>query len=124
MRIVCAQVALAAQQIMSGDAKIMIAGGQESMSLSAHCQYLRVAPKMGNVSLVDTMLSDGLTDAFSSYHLGITAENVAKAYGISRQQQDDFALESQQKAAAAQEVSLGLWEGRVLFAPRYMIGRH
>ncbi|QWK80901.1 acetyl-CoA C-acetyltransferase [Ochrobactrum sp. BTU1] len=95
-------VALAAQQVTSGDARIMIAGGQESMSRSVHCQYLRVAAKMGDVSLVDTMLSDGLTDAFNSYHMGITAENVAKAYGISRQQQDDFALRSQQKAAAAQ----------------------
>jgi len=105
-------VALAAQQITSGDTKIMITGGQESMSLSAHCQYLRVAQKMGNVSLVDTMLSDGLTDAFNSYHMGITAENVAKAYGISRQQQDDFALKSQQKAAAAQ--AAGRFEAEIV----------
>ncbi|MFD1199875.1 acetyl-CoA C-acetyltransferase [Brucella gallinifaecis] len=95
-------VALAAQQITAGDARIMIAGGQESMSLSPHCQHLRAPAKMGPVTLVDTMLSDGLTDAFNSYHMGITAENVAKAYDISRQQQDDFALASQQKAAAAQ----------------------
>ena len=95
-------VALAAQQIMAGDAKVVIAGGQESMSLSVHCQHLRVPAKMGAVTLVDTMLSDGLMDAFNSYHMGITAENIAKAYGISRQQQDDLALRSQQKAAAAQ----------------------
>ncbi|MFB9952405.1 acetyl-CoA C-acetyltransferase [Rhizobium puerariae] len=96
-------VALAAQQIVTGDARIVVAGGQESMSLSPHCRHLRAAAKMGDAVLADTMLSDGLVDAFHGYHMGITAENVAKAFEISRQQQDDFALASQRKAAAAQE---------------------
>ena len=95
-------VALGMQQIMSGDADIIVAGGQESMSLSPHCQVLRAGTKMGNVSLVDTMMSDGLIDAFGGYHMGITAENVARQFGISREQQDAFALASQQKAARAQ----------------------
>jgi len=95
-------VALGMQQIMSGDADIIVAGGQESMSLSPHCQVLRSGTKMGNVSLVDTMMSDGLLDAFGGYHMGITAENVARQFGISRDQQDAFALASQRKAAAAQ----------------------
>lgn len=95
-------VALGMQQIASGDARIVVAGGQESMSLSPHCQHLRAGTKMGAVTLVDTMLSDGLTDAFGGYHMGITAENVAREYGISREAQDAFALSSQQKAAAAQ----------------------
>jgi len=95
-------VALGMQQIMSGDADVIVAGGQESMSLSPHCQVLRAGTKMGNVSLVDTMMSDGLLDAFGGYHMGITAENVARQFGIARDQQDAFALASQQKAAAAQ----------------------
>lgn len=95
-------VAMGMQQILSGDADIVVAGGQESMSLSPHCQVLRSGTKMGNVSLVDTMVVDGLMDAFGGYHMGITAENVAKQFGISREQQDDFALASQQKAAKAQ----------------------
>ena len=95
-------VALGMQQIASGDADIIVAGGQESMSLSPHCQALRMGAKMGNVSLVDTMMSDGLLDAFGGYHMGITAENVAREFGISRDQQDAFALESQRKAAKAQ----------------------
>ena len=95
-------VALGMQQIMSGDAEVIVAGGQESMSLSPHCQVLRTGTKMGNVSLVDTMMSDGLLDAFGGYHMGITAENVARQFGISRDQQDAFALASQQKAARAQ----------------------
>ncbi len=95
-------VALAAQAIRAGDASIMVAGGQENMSLAPHAQYLRAGSKMGNVSLVDTMVVDGLMDAFGGYHMGITAENVAKQFGISREQQDDFALASQQKAAKAQ----------------------
>ena len=95
-------VALGMQQIMSGDADVIVAGGQESMSLSPHCQVLRTGTKMGNVSLVDTMMSDGLLDAFGGYHMGITAENVARQFGISRDQQDAFALASQQKAARAQ----------------------
>src|SRR5690606_23808184 len=90
------------QQIASGDARIIVAGGQESMSLSPHCQNLRQPAKMGPVTLVDTMLSDGLTDAFGGYHMGITAENVARKFQIGREEQDAFALASQQKAAAAQ----------------------
>jgi acetyl-CoA C-acetyltransferase len=95
-------VAMGMQQILCGDADIVVAGGQESMSLSPHCQALRMGTKMGNVSLVDTMVTDGLIDAFGGYHMGITAENVAKQFGISRDQQDVFALASQQKAARAQ----------------------
>ncbi|CAK7261901.1 MULTISPECIES: acetyl-CoA C-acetyltransferase [unclassified Shinella] len=95
-------VALGANEIMSGGAAIIVAGGQESMSLAPHCQAIRTGVKMGNVSLIDTMISDGLTDAFGAYHMGVTAENVAKQFVISRIRQDDFALESQRKAAAAQ----------------------
>ncbi len=95
-------VAMGMQQILCGDADIIVAGGQESMSLSPHCQVLRSGTKMGNVSLVDTMVVDGLMDAFGGYHMGITAENVAKQFGISREQQDAFALASQKKAATAQ----------------------
>lgn len=94
-------VALAAQAIATGDAKIMVAGGQESMSMSAHAQMLRAGAKMGNVSLVDTMIQDGLTDAFNGYHMGITAENLAEKYQITREDQDAFALASQHKAEAA-----------------------
>lgn len=94
-------VALGMQQIASGDARIIVAGGQESMSLSPHCQNLRQPAKMGAVTLVDTMLSDGLTDAFGDYHMGITAENVARMFQIGRDEQDAFAFASQQKAAAA-----------------------
>lgn len=95
-------VAIGMQQILCGNADIIVAGGQESMSLSPHCQHLRAGTKMGSVSLVDTMVTDGLVDAFGGYHMGITAENVARQFGISREQQDAFALASQQKAAAAQ----------------------
>ena len=95
-------VALGLQQVVSGDASIVVAGGQESMSLSPHCQVLRGGTKMGPVSLVDSMVIDGLTDAFGGYHMGITAENVARQFGITREQQDAFALASQQKAVAAQ----------------------
>ncbi len=95
-------VAMGMQQILCGDASIIVAGGQESMSLSAHCQNLRSGTKMGAISLVDTMVTDGLTDAFGGYHMGITAENVARQFNISREQQDAFALASQQKAASAQ----------------------
>jgi acetyl-CoA C-acetyltransferase len=95
-------VALAAQHIQLGDAEIMVAGGQESMSLSAHAAHLRTGHKMGNVSFIDTMVSDGLWDAFNKYHMGITAENVAEKFGISREQQDRYALASQIRAAAAQ----------------------
>ncbi|HZV17474.1 MAG TPA: acetyl-CoA C-acetyltransferase [Sphingobium sp.] len=94
-------VALAAQAIKTGDATIMVAGGQESMSLSPHAQLLRPGTKMGNVSLIDTMVNDGLTDAFNNYHMGITAENLAERYQITREEQDAFAAASQNKAEAA-----------------------
>ena len=94
-------VALAAQSIMAGDARIMIAGGQENMSLSQHAQNQRGGFKMGNASLVDTMVHDGLTDAFNAYHMGITAENLAEKYQITRDEQDAFAVASQNKAEAA-----------------------
>ena len=96
-------VALAAQQIRTGESAIVAAGGMESMSLSAHAAYLRNGTKMGGLEFVDTMLKDGLWDAFHGYHMGNTAENVATKYQISREQQDMFALGSQQKASAAQK---------------------
>ncbi|ARR56208.1 acetyl-CoA acetyltransferase [Rhizorhabdus wittichii DC-6] len=95
-------VALAAQSIRCGDARVVVAGGQESMSLSMHAQNLRGGFKMGNASLVDTMVLDGLTDAFNGYHMGITAENLAEKYQIGRAEQDAFAVASQNKAEAAQ----------------------
>jgi acetyl-CoA C-acetyltransferase len=95
-------VALAAQAVAAGDASIVVAGGQESMSQSVHAVQLRAGIKMGAGELTDTMIKDGLWDAFNNYHMGITAENVAKTYGITRADQDAFALASQQKAAAAQ----------------------
>jgi acetyl-CoA C-acetyltransferase len=94
-------VALAAQAIKAGDARIMIAGGQESMSLAPHAQYMRSGAKMGPISLVDTMIHDGLTDAFNNYHMGVTAENLAEKYQITREAQDEFAVASQNKAEAA-----------------------
>ena len=94
-------VALAAQAIKAGDARIMIAGGQESMSLAPHAQYLRGGAKMGQISFIDTMTHDGLTDAFNNYHMGVTAENLAERYQISREAQDEFAVASQNKAEAA-----------------------
>ena len=96
-------VAVGMQQIACGDARIVVAGGQESMSLSPHCAYLRGGVKMGDYAMVDTMLRDGLWDAFHGYHMGITAENVARAFQITRDQQDEFALASQNKAEAAQK---------------------
>ncbi len=96
-------VALAAQQIMSGQSDIVIAGGQESMSLSPHCAHLRAGTKMGDMKFIDTMIKDGLWDAFHGYHMGTTAENVARAYQITRDEQDALALASQQKASAAQK---------------------
>jgi acetyl-CoA C-acetyltransferase len=95
-------VALAAQHILLGDADIVCAGGQENMSMSPHAQNLRVAHKMGDVKYIDTMIKDGLWDAFNGYHMGQTAENVAEKWQISREQQDEFALASQNKAEAAQ----------------------
>ena len=94
-------VALGYQAIMQGDSDIVVAGGQESMSMSPHCQHLRNGVKMGAVELVDTMIKDGLWDAFNGYHMGTTAENVAKQWQITRAQQDEFAVASQNKAEAA-----------------------
>ncbi len=96
-------IALGMQQIATGDARIVIAGGQESMSLSPHAQYLRGGVKMGDVQLIDTMIKDGLWDAFNGYHMGTTAENVARQFQITREEQDRFALASQNKAEAAQK---------------------
>ncbi|KAK6986624.1 acetyl-CoA acetyltransferase [Biomphalaria glabrata] len=96
-------VVLAFQAIKSGDATIVVAGGQESMSKAPHCIHIRNGAKFGDASLVDTMLSDGLTDAFNNYHMGITAENVAKQWGITKEEQDNFALASQHKCEAAQK---------------------
>jgi acetyl-CoA C-acetyltransferase len=94
-------VALGYQAILNGDSDIVVAGGQESMSMAPHCQYLRGGVKMGNFEMVDTMIKDGLWDAFNGYHMGNTAENVAKQWQITRQQQDEFAVASQNKAEAA-----------------------
>ncbi|GGE91191.1 acetyl-CoA C-acetyltransferase [Sphingomonas prati] len=94
-------VALAAQAIACGDSRIVVAGGQESMSLANHAQALRAGTKMGAVELVDTMIKDGLTDAFNHYHMGITAENLAEQYQLGREEQDRFAVRSQNLAEAA-----------------------
>jgi acetyl-CoA C-acetyltransferase len=96
-------VALAAQQIRTGESAIVVAGGQESMSQSTHAAYLRAGMKMGDMSFIDTMIKDGLWDAFHGYHMGTTAENVARAYQITREEQDAFAVASQHKASAAQK---------------------
>ncbi len=95
-------VALASQQILQGDAKIVVAGGQESMSQSPHAANLRNGQKMGDLSFVDTMIKDGLWDAFHGYHMGQTAENIAARWQITREDQDRFAVASQNKAEAAQ----------------------
>ena len=94
-------VALGYQALKNGDSEIVVAGGQESMSMAPHAQHLRGGVKMGNFELVDTMIKDGLWDAFNGYHMGNTAENVAKQWQITRQQQDEFAVASQNKAEAA-----------------------
>jgi len=96
-------VALGMQQIAMGDADIIVAGGQESMSLAPHCAHLRNGVKMGDFKLIDTMIKDGLTDAFHGYHMGITAENIARKWQLTREEQDEFALRSQNKAEAAQK---------------------
>lgn len=96
-------VALGAQHIQLGDAAIVVAGGQESMSLSAHVAHLRAGTKMGDMKMIDSMIKDGLWDAFNGYHMGQTAENVAAQWGITREMQDEFALASQNKAEAAQK---------------------
>jgi acetyl-CoA C-acetyltransferase len=96
-------VALGYQSIKNGDATIVVAGGQESMSQAPHAQYLRGGQKMGDLSLIDTMIKDGLWDAFNGYHMGNTAENVAREWQITREQQDRFAVASQNKAEAARK---------------------
>jgi acetyl-CoA C-acetyltransferase len=96
-------VALGMQQIASGDADVIVAGGQESMSMAPHCAHLRGGVKMGDVQMVDTMIRDGLWDAFNGYHMGMTAENVAREFQIGRAAQDEFAVASQNKAEAAQK---------------------
>jgi acetyl-CoA C-acetyltransferase len=96
-------VALGAQQIQLGGAKIVIAGGQESMSQAPHCAHMREGTKMGDVKFIDTMIKDGLWDAFNGYHMGTTAENVARQWQITREEQDRFAVASQNKAEAARK---------------------
>ena len=96
-------VALGAQHILLGDADVVVAGGQESMSLSPHAAHLRSGKKMGDMQFVDLMIKDGLWDAFNGYHMGNTAENVARQWQITREQQDEFAAKSQNKAEAAQK---------------------
>jgi len=96
-------VALGAQQIKDGSSGIVVAGGQENMSLAPHCSHMRDGTKMGDVKLIDTMISDGLWDAFNGYHMGTTAENVARKYQITRDEQDAFAANSQNKAEAARK---------------------
>ena len=96
-------VALGMQQIANGDATVIVAGGQESMSMAPHAAHLRGGTKMGDLAVVDTMIKDGLWDAFNGYHMGTTAENVAREFQITRQQQDEFAVASQNKAEAAQK---------------------
>ncbi|CAI2932637.1 acetyl-CoA C-acetyltransferase [Aminobacter niigataensis] len=96
-------IAIGMQQIATGDAKIIVAGGQESMSMAPHCQHLRGGVKMGDFKMIDTMIKDGLTDAFYGYHMGNTAENVAHQWQLTRDEQDQFAVASQNKAEAAQK---------------------
>ncbi|MGF7006386.1 acetyl-CoA C-acetyltransferase [Aminobacter sp. BE322] len=95
-------IAIGMQQIAMGDAKVIVAGGQESMSMAPHCQHLRGGVKMGDFKMIDTMIKDGLTDAFYGYHMGNTAENVARQWQLTREEQDRFAVASQNKAEAAQ----------------------
>ena len=96
-------VALGYQAIVNGDSSIVVAGGQESMSMAPHATYLRAGQKMGNLEFIDTMIKDGLWDAFNGYHMGNTAENVAREWQITREQQDHFAVASQNKAEAARK---------------------
>jgi acetyl-CoA C-acetyltransferase len=105
-------VALAYQQIAQGDAQIVVAGGQESMSQAPHAQNLRQGQKMGDLSLVDTMIKDGLWDAFHGYHMGQTAENIAARWQITREDQDRFAVRSQNRAEAAQKA--GRFQGEIV----------
>ncbi|MGN6365480.1 acetyl-CoA C-acetyltransferase [Asticcacaulis taihuensis] len=112
-------VALGAQQVALGDSAIVVAGGQESMSMATHAAYIRAGQKMGDLSMVDTMIKDGLWDAFNNYHMGTTAENIATKFGISRQEQDEFAVASQNKAEAAQKA--GKFDAEI--APYIIKGR-
>jgi acetyl-CoA C-acetyltransferase len=96
-------VATGMQQVLTGDADIVVAGGQESMSMAPHCAHLRAGVKFGDLSMVDTMIKDGLWDIFNGYHMGITAENVAREFQITRDQQDEFAVASQNKAEKARD---------------------
>ena len=96
-------IASAFQSIKSGDSKIIIAGGQESMSLAPHAIHLRDGKKLGDAEMIDTMIKDGLWDAFHGYHMGVTAENVATKFQVTRDDQDKFALSSQEKALKAQK---------------------
>ncbi len=96
-------IAIGMQQIATGDADIIVAGGQESMSMAPHCAHLRAGVKMGDLKMIDTMIKDGLTDAFYGYHMGNTAENVARKWQLTRDEQDAFAVASQNKAEAAQK---------------------
>ena len=106
-------VHMAVQAIRCGDAELMIAGGQESMSQAPHVlPNSRNGQRMGNWNMVDTMISDGLWDAFNDYHMGVTAENIVDKYGITREEQDEFAAASQQKAAAA--IDAGYFEGQIV----------
>ena len=112
-------VALGAQQIADGSASVVIAGGQESMSQAPHASNLRVGTKMGDMAMVDTMIRDGLIDAFHGYHMGVTAENIASRWQITREEQDQFAVASQNKAEAAQKA--GKFVGEI--APVTIKGR-
>ena len=96
-------VAVGAQQIAGSDARVVVAGGQESMSRAPHCIHLRNGTKMGDAGMIDTMIKDGLWDAFNGYHMGVTAENVARRWQITREDQDEFAVTSQNRAEAAQK---------------------
>ncbi|MDK9556683.1 acetyl-CoA C-acetyltransferase [Marinobacter sp. M216] len=109
-------VHMAVQAIRCGDAELMIAGGQESMSQAPHVlPNSRNGQRMGNWTMIDTMITDGLWDAFNDYHMGITAENIVEKYGISREEQDEFAAASQQKAVAAREA--GYFDGQIVPIP-------
>ncbi|WP_296086181.1 acetyl-CoA C-acetyltransferase [uncultured Agrobacterium sp.] len=112
-------VALGAQQIALGDASLIVAGGQESMSMAPHCAHLRGGVKMGDFKMIDTMLKDGLIDAFHGYHMGITAENIARQWQLSREEQDEYAVRSQNRAEAAQ--TAGRFEDEI--APFVIKGR-
>ncbi len=105
-------VAIGMQQIEGGDADVVVAGGQESMSLSPHCQHFRDGIRMGDFQMIDTMIRDGLWDAFNGYHMGVTAENVAREFQIDRGAQDAFAVGSQNKAEAAQKA--GRFDGQIV----------